>query len=70
VRQFVATLGAEQAADLLRTTIVASIGPATADAAARCDIATTILPAHYTVPALVEAIVDYFEKLPKSLGRP
>ncbi|MEO8257938.1 MAG: uroporphyrinogen-III C-methyltransferase [Acidobacteriota bacterium] len=63
VRNFVKALGAEQAVDLLRTTIVASIGPVTAEAAAQCQIETTIMPSHYTVPALVAAIVDYFEKL-------
>jgi len=62
VRNFVKVLGAEPAADLLRTTIVASIGPVTAEAATQCNIRTTIMPASYTVPALVEAIVDHFEK--------
>jgi len=62
VRNFVKALGTEQAVDLLRTTIVASIGPVTAEAATQCQIQTTIMPAHYTVPALVAAIVDYFEK--------
>ncbi len=62
VRNFVRVLGAEPAADLVRTTIVASIGPVTAEAATQCNITTTIMPASYTVPALVDAIVDYFEK--------
>jgi uroporphyrinogen III methyltransferase / synthase len=62
VRNFVKVLGAEPAADLLRTTIVASIGPVTAEAATQCNIQTTIMPAAYTVPALVDAIVDFFEK--------
>jgi uroporphyrinogen III methyltransferase/synthase len=61
VRNFVKALGPEQAVDLLRTTIVASIGPVTAEAATQCQIQTTIMPSHYTVPALVTAIVDYFE---------
>ena len=52
----------EEAADLLKTTIVASIGPVTAEAAAQCHIQTTIMPSQYTVTALVEAIVEYFEK--------
>ena len=60
VRNFVRVLGAEPAADLLRTTIVASIGPVTAEAATQCNIATTVMPDTYTVPALVDAIVDYF----------
>jgi uroporphyrinogen III methyltransferase/synthase len=69
VRSFVKTVGAEPAADLLRTTVVASIGPVTAEAAAQCHIQTTIVPAQYTVPALVDAIVEYFEKLKKSESR-
>ena len=62
VRNFVKVLGAEPAADLLRTTIVASIGPVTAETATQCNIQTTIMPAAYTVPALVDAIADFFEK--------
>ena len=62
VRAFVKVLGAEPAADLLRATVVASIGPVTAEAATQLGIQTTIQPARYTVPALVDAIVEYFEK--------
>jgi uroporphyrinogen III methyltransferase/synthase len=62
VRNFVQALGAEPAADLLRTTAVAAIGPVTAEAASQCDIQTAIVPAEYTVPALVEAIVDYYRR--------
>ena len=60
VRNFVRVLGAEPAADLLRATAVASIGPVTAEAAAQYNIETTIAPQSYTIPALVDAIVDYF----------
>jgi uroporphyrinogen III methyltransferase/synthase len=62
VRNFVRVVGAEPAADLLATTLVASIGPVTAEAAAQCQIRTTIMPGAYTVPALVAAIVEYFEE--------
>ncbi len=62
VRSFVNALGAEPAADLLRTTVVASIGPVTAEAATRCNIQTTVMPPQYTVPMLVEAIVQHFQK--------
>jgi uroporphyrinogen III methyltransferase / synthase len=62
VRSFVNLVGAEPAADLLRTTAVASIGPVTAEAATQCHIATTILPAESTIPALVDAIVEHFAK--------
>ena len=44
VRNFVRVLGAEPAADLLRTTVVASIGPVTAEAAAQSGIQTTMMP--------------------------
>jgi uroporphyrinogen III methyltransferase/synthase len=64
VRHFVQLVGAEPAADLLRTTVVASIGPVTAEAAALSHIETTIVPSKYTVPALVEAIVEHFAKKP------
>ena len=62
VRSFVRVLGVEPAADLLSATIVASIGPVTAEAASQFNIKTTIMPAAYTIPALVDAIVEYFQK--------
>ena len=62
VRNFVNVIGADPASDLLRTTLVASIGPVTAEAASRHRIETTIMPAQYTVPALVDAIVKHFEQ--------
>jgi uroporphyrinogen III methyltransferase/synthase len=61
VRNFVRILGAEPAADLLATTVVACIGPVTAEAAARSNIETAIQPSSYTIPALVDAIAKYFE---------
>jgi len=61
VRNFVRVVGPEPAADLLRTMVVAVIGPVTAEAATQSGIPTTIMPAQYTVPALVDAIVAYFE---------
>jgi uroporphyrinogen III methyltransferase/synthase len=64
VRSFVGALGREPAADLLRTTVVAAIGPVTAKAAAQHGIHTTIVPDMYTVPALVDAIVGYFRQQP------
>jgi uroporphyrinogen-III synthase len=60
VRTFVKIFGAEPAADLLRTTVVAAIGPVTADAAKHYGIDTAIVPAEATIPALVQAIVKYF----------
>jgi uroporphyrinogen III methyltransferase / synthase len=61
VRNMVSVLGAEPAVDLLRKTIVAAIGPVTAEAATRSGIETSVVPDKYTVPALVNAIVRYVE---------
>jgi len=67
VRTFVRVLGAEPAADLLRSTVVAAIGPLTADALKQASIETTVMPAVHTIPALADAITSYFateSKLP------
>jgi uroporphyrinogen III methyltransferase/synthase len=60
VRNFVEIYGQEQAVDLLRTTIVASIGPVTAEAAQQLGIQTTVMPERYTIPDLVDALVEHF----------
>jgi uroporphyrinogen III methyltransferase/synthase len=59
VRNFVRLYGKEQAADLLGSTTVASIGPVTAEAAEQCGIRTAIMPSEHTIPGLVEAIVQH-----------
>ena len=64
VQNFVKLVGREQAADLLRGTVVASIGPVTAEAALQLGITTTVMPAHYTIPDLVDALVEHFAKHP------
>jgi uroporphyrinogen III methyltransferase/synthase len=60
VKNFVQIFGADQAADLLNATNVASIGPVTAEAAEQYGIKTVIMPKQYTVSALVEAVVEHF----------
>jgi uroporphyrinogen III methyltransferase / synthase len=60
VRNFVDVLGRDQAADLLRTVVVASIGPLTAEAAHKLGIETNVMPSRYTVPDLVDALVGHF----------
>jgi uroporphyrinogen III methyltransferase / synthase len=62
VRHFVKLIGEDQAIDLLAGTLVASIGPVTAEAAQQMGIDTKIMPKEYTVPALVQAIVDAMEQ--------
>src|SRR3954462_13081008 len=49
VRNFAQIIGQDQAADLLRSTVVASIGPVTAEAAEQLGIETTVMPKRYTV---------------------
>ncbi len=61
VRSFARMVGEEQASDLLATTVVACIGPVTAEAAAQHSITTTVMPEEYTMPGLVEALVQYFD---------
>jgi uroporphyrinogen III methyltransferase/synthase len=60
VRNLVTLLGNEQAPDLLRQTVVACVGPVTAEAAAHLGISTTIMPHEYTIPALVDAILKHY----------
>ncbi|HEY6362798.1 MAG TPA: uroporphyrinogen-III C-methyltransferase [Vicinamibacterales bacterium] len=60
VRNFARVFGQDQAADLLKGTAVAAIGPVTADAAAQLGINVTIRPSSYTIRALVDAIAAYY----------
>jgi uroporphyrinogen III methyltransferase / synthase len=60
VRNFVEILGHDQAIDLLRNTVVASIGPVTAEAAQQLNIKTSVMPERYTIPDLVQALVEHF----------
>ncbi len=60
VRNFAKVYGEEQAADLLRHTEVAVIGPVTARAAEQLGIRVSIQPAAYSVLALVDAIAAHF----------
>ena len=68
VRSFTRALGAEAAADLLRATVVAAIGPVTAEAASRQDIHATVIPRRSTVPDLVDALVGYYAERAGSPG--
>ena len=44
---------------------VAVIGPITAETARTYGLEPAIAPAEYTIPALVEAIVEYFKQVPR-----
>jgi uroporphyrinogen III methyltransferase/synthase len=70
VRNFARIHGREQAADLLRATVVASIGPVTAEAAEHLGIRTTVMPERYTIPDLVDSLVEHFRgQGPRTHGR-
>lgn len=60
VRNFATLHGEEQAADLLRDVAVACIGPVTAEAAHQLGISATITPERYTIPDLVDILVEHF----------
>jgi len=62
VTNFLDLLNGENIKDLLQGVTIASIGPITAEAARQQGIKTDIQPTQYTIPALAEAIVDYFRK--------
>lgn len=62
VRAFVAIYGEDQAVDLLNHTVVATIGPVTADAAARYGITPQVTPAASTMSGLVDALVAHFAR--------
>jgi len=64
VRRFVGLVGDEQAADLLGTTVVATIGPVTAAAALELGIQPAVVADTYTVEGLVRALVRHFTAVP------
>lgn len=61
VANFVEMVGQEVARDLTVGIPVASIGPITAEKAKSLGIETTVMPEEYTIPALVQALADYFK---------
>lgn len=68
VRSFVQMLGLEQAPDLLRSAVIATIGPVTAEAAQQSGLEPAVMPAQYTIPALVDALVAHFDAHPISVA--
>ena len=60
VKHFLELVG-EEAAALLKGVTVASIGPITAETAAKRGIVSHIVPENYTIPALAEALVTHFQ---------
>jgi uroporphyrinogen III methyltransferase / synthase len=69
VRNFAKVYGRDQTADLLKNTVVAAIGPVTAEAAAQLGIQVSVQPATYTIPGLVDAIAAHYRaaRTPQSI---
>jgi uroporphyrinogen III methyltransferase/synthase len=57
VQRFADLIGRDQAADLLNTTVVVTIGPVTAAAAHSLGVTTPIVADTYSVDGLVDALV-------------
>jgi uroporphyrinogen III methyltransferase/synthase len=57
VQRFVDLIGRDQAADLLNTTVVVTLGPVTAAAAQALGVIAPVVAETYTVDGLIEALV-------------
>jgi uroporphyrinogen III methyltransferase/synthase len=68
VENFVKAFGAGAAARVLASSRVACIGPITADAARRHGIRVDVEAREYTIPGLIEAVVDLFAADPAKRG--
>jgi uroporphyrinogen III methyltransferase/synthase len=66
VRNFARVYGEEQVADLLKHTVVATIGPVTSEAVAQIGVPVAVEANMHTVPAMVEAIAAHFA--PDAIG--
>lgn len=62
VNNFVGMLGSRVLKKLLKGVAIASIGPKTTETIRKAGINVNIMPAEYTIPALSEAIIDYYQK--------
>jgi uroporphyrinogen III methyltransferase / synthase len=62
LRRFAFLIGEEQAADLLNTTTVATIGPVTAAAATELGVKSPLVATSYTVDGLVSMLVEKFRR--------
>jgi uroporphyrinogen III methyltransferase/synthase len=66
VTNFVTLLGEAHLPQLLRDTVVACIGPITAETVRSYGLTPTIVAHEYTVPALARTLVDYFEHMKRT----
>ncbi|MCX6549811.1 MAG: uroporphyrinogen-III C-methyltransferase [Acidobacteria bacterium] len=66
VKEFADIHGADAVADVLRTTLVACVGPVTAQTAQALGMTPAIVPAEYSMAAMVAAVVRHFKGSPKA----
>jgi len=62
VTNFVELVGGKDVPELTQGVTIAAIGPITAEKARLLGLATTVMPREYTIPSLVEALVEHFKK--------
>jgi uroporphyrinogen III methyltransferase / synthase len=62
VHNFAALVGKEKFQELAQHAVVAAIGPITGAALQEYGLTPQVQPEDYTIPALAEAIIDYFKK--------
>ncbi|NPV52717.1 MAG: uroporphyrinogen-III C-methyltransferase [Firmicutes bacterium] len=70
VRNFIASIGGQDAKRLLDGITIACIGPITAEAVQDFGLEPEIVAAEHTIPGLVEALVKWAEERRKSRGVP
>jgi uroporphyrinogen III methyltransferase / synthase len=61
VTNFARLVGQDHFQNLAATAVIAAIGPVTAATLAKYGLGAQIQPQIYTIPALTQAIVDYFQ---------
>jgi uroporphyrinogen III methyltransferase/synthase len=62
VHNFVEILGQKEYKALMEGVVIACIGPVTAKTAREYGMKTDIMPSDYTIPALVDAMVAFYQK--------
>jgi uroporphyrinogen III methyltransferase/synthase len=62
VHNFVEILGQKEYKALMEGVAIACIGPVTAKTAQEYGIKTDIMPLDYTIPALVDAMISFYQR--------
>jgi len=64
VHNFAALVGRERFQELAKKAVVAAIGPITGASLEEYGVTPRIQPEHFTIPALAEAVIDFFARPP------